>query len=341
MELTLAILLGLAVVALLVLALSRRPSTTVDDIARGLAPLQTELVRLSRQQDDLRTQLTQGRESWLVELGTAAREIRGDIGEARRTLAEVKAVDEGRARQMDRASDSLRRLEAIIAGSGSRGAAGENILARSLAQLPADLLEVNFAFGSKVVEYALRLPDGRVLPIDSKWPSVAALERLEETDDAVERRRLLEQIAREVRGRIKEMSKYLDPERTFSLALLAVPDAVYMAVPEVHGAGFREGVLLAPYSLALPLLLTLYRLAVRFGTGPDKESIAEHLRELAERLRRIDEELEGRFSRGIVQLENSRDALRTEVGLAQRAAARTLEDSGAGERLDPAREPES
>jgi DNA recombination protein RmuC len=334
MEIALAILLGVAVLALVVLATRRGAGASPDDVVRALTPMQAELTRLSRQQDELRSEVTHGREAWLVQLGNAAREIRGDIGEARRTLAEVKAVEEGRASQMDKAADSLRRLEAVIAGSGSRGAAGENILMRSLAQLPPDLLGVNVAFGSKIVEYALRLPDGRVLPIDSKWPSAGLLERLEETEDPAEQRRLIDQIGRDVRGRIREMAKYLDPERTFSLGLLAVPDAVYVVTPEVHGEGFREGVLIAPYSLALPLLLTLYRLAVRFGSALDTESIAENLRELGERLRRIDEEVEGRLSRGLVQLENARDALRSEVGLAQRATARSLAESGASECLE-------
>ena len=157
--------------------------------------------------------------------------IRGEIGAAQKALAEVKALEQGRARQMEQAADTLRRLESVVAGSSTRGAAGENILARALAQLPPDMLEVNVAFGNKIVEYALRLPGGRLLPIDSKWTSVPALERLAETDDPVERRKLQEQVVRDVRGRVREMSKYLDPERTLSLAILAVPDAVYGSAP--------------------------------------------------------------------------------------------------------------
>ena len=156
-----------------------------------------------------------------------------------------------------------------MAGSGSRGAAGENILSRALSQLPPDLLETNAAFGGRVVEYALRLPGGRLLPIDSKWTSAAELERLETTDDPGERRRLREQVARDVRARVREMAKYLDPERTLSLAVLAVPDAVHAAAPEAHAEGWREGVLVVPYSLALPFVLVLYRLAVRFGAAPE------------------------------------------------------------------------
>jgi len=333
-ETTLAILLGVAVVALVAVALRRGGGLAAEDLARSLGPLQTELLRLSRQQDELRVEAQRGRETWLAQFGTAAQEIRGDIGEARRALAEVKALEEGRVRQMDRAADSLRRLEVVIAGSGSRGAAGENILVRALAQLPPDLLAVNVAFGSKIVEYAVRLPDGRLLPIDSKWTSVAALERLEESDDPAELRRLVDQVTREVRTRIRDMTKYLDPDRTLSLAVLALPDAVYQAAPEVHGDGYREGVLVVPYSLALPFLLTLYRLAVRFGAGTDAQAVAGGLRELAETLRKMEEEVEGRLSRALVQAANARDALREQGSQAQRTAARLVRAGSEGALAD-------
>src|SRR5262249_8645655 len=161
---------------------------------------------------------------------------------AHRALAEVKALEQGRARQMEQASDSLRRLEAVVAGASTRGAAGENILPPALAQLPADLLEMHVPLRHKVVGDSLRAPRGRFLPIDRKRTSVGALERLDGAEPA-ERRRLVEQVARDVRGRIREMGKYLDPERTLSLGLLAVPDAVYEAAPEAHGEGYRAGVL--------------------------------------------------------------------------------------------------
>ncbi len=300
----------------------RRPAdaSSLQAVANGVARLQTELAQMGRVQETLRLEFHRGREASLRELAEAAQGIRGEIGQAQRALAEVKALEQGRARQMDVAADSLRRLEAVMAGSGSRGAAGENLLLRALAQLPPDLLELNVAFGAKVVEYALRLPGGRYLPIDSKWTSATSLARLAEEDDPDERRRITERVARDVRGRVREMSKYLDPERTHALALLALPDAVYLAVPEVHGEGYREGVLLVPYSLALPYLLALYRLIVRFGSAPDAEAVAARLLGLEESLRRADEEVEGRLSRGLVQVENARDALRTHLSEARRTA---------------------
>jgi DNA recombination protein RmuC len=318
------------VVAALLLRRSPVPASdpaalqALEAVARHMGQLQSELTRLTRVQNDLRQDVQRGREASLLQLAEATQGIRGELGQAQRALAEVKALEQGRARQLDAASDSLRRLEAVVAGSGTRGAAGENILARALAQLPPDLLELNVAFGNKCVEYALRLPGGRYLPIDSKWTSVGTLERLEETDDPVERKKLVDQVVRDARAKVRDMTKYLDPERTLALGLLAVPDAVYEAAPEAHGEGYREGVLVVPYSLALPYVLALYRLVVRFGASVDTDQLAARVRTLAECLRRMDDEVEGRLSKGLVQVQNARDALRDQVGVAQRAADRLV-----------------
>jgi DNA recombination protein RmuC len=288
----------------------------------GVADLQRGLEQLARAQEETRREVQQGREAALLGLAGATQDLQGRIALAQRALAEVKALEHARTNQLDRAADSLRRLELVVAGSATRGRAGENVLARALGQLPPDLLEANAAFGGRVVEYALRLPGGRLLPIDSKWTSVAELDRLESAGGPEERRRLVEAVAREVRARARELGKYLDPERTLALAVLAVPDAVLAAAPQVQSEGWRDGVLVVPYSLALPFVLSLYRLAVRYGAAPDAEELQARLVQLDESLRRIDEEVEGRLSRALVQAANARDALRAEAAQARRAALR-------------------
>ncbi len=201
---------------------------------------------------------------------------------------------------MQDAADSLRRLEAVVAGSSTRGVAGENILMRALAQLPPDLLAVNVAFGNKM-RRVRPAPARRAFPahrqqVDERRPARAARGGGEQPQD---RKRLVDQIAREVRGKIRDMAKYLDPERTLQIGLLAVPDAVYGAAPEAHAEGYRAGVLVVPYSLALPYVLAVYRLTLRFGGAVDTDELAGHVRALEEALRRVDEEVEGRLSRGL------------------------------------------
>ena len=297
-----------------------------ETLAGQLDRLSAELGLLGHAQEHLRREIQQGREDALHGLADVAQGLQGRMATAQRELAEVKTLEQAKARQLDRATDSLRRLETIVAGSGSRGAAGESILARTLSQLPPDLLETNAAFGGRVVEYALRLPGGRLLPIDSKWTSADSLERLETTEDAAERRRLLEQVARDVRTRIREMTKYLDPERTLSLAVLAVPDAVHAAAPEAHAEGWRAGVLVVPYSLTLSFVLVVYRLTVRFAAAPEAEELQSRRPSCAESLRRMDEAVEGRISRALVQLTNARDDVRGELAGARSLAERLASD---------------
>src|SRR5712664_1708308 len=76
--------------------------------------------------------------------------------ELRERLAQTQSVE-------DEARASLRRLESVIAGSSTRGAAGENILEEALRHLPPEMLQRNVWVGGKVVELALRLPGGKLL----------------------------------------------------------------------------------------------------------------------------------------------------------------------------------
>ncbi len=69
-------------------------------------------------------------------------------------------------------------------------------------------------------------------------------------------------------------------------------------------------------------MLSLYRLALRFGQTPDAEEVAGRLAEVSDALARMDEEVEGRLSRALVQAANARDALRSELALVRRVTDR-------------------
>jgi DNA recombination protein RmuC len=303
---------------------------------RSLGLVRAELGALGHAQQALRLDVQRGREASLLGLAQATQALQGQLGQAQRALAEVKALEQGRTRQLDYATDALRRLETVVAGSSARGAAGESLLAKALGQLPPDLLAHDVPFGSRVVEFALRLPDGRYLPVDSKWTSARSLDALERADDPTERRRLEAELARDLRVRIREMGKYVDPERTPSMAVLAIPDAVHGATLDLHAEGWHEGVLVVPYSLALPLVLLAYRLALRYGGTVDAERLAARLHVVDESLRHIEEEVEGRLSRSLVQVQNARDALRGHASEARGATERLRQAAELPEALEAA-----
>ena len=161
----------------------------------------------------------------------------------------MKAIEQSRGRQIDQAADSLRRLEAVVAGS-DRGKAGESVLARALGQLPRTCWTTTWR--SRARSSSSRsgcptdAPSDRQQMDERREPGA-----LGDAEEPAERRRLEEQVAREVRARMRELAKYLDPERTLALAVLAVPDAAYAAAPEVTPTARRKGVLIVPYSMAL------------------------------------------------------------------------------------------
>jgi hypothetical protein len=61
---------------------------------------------------------------------------------------------------------------------------------------------------------------------------------------------------------------------------------------------------------------------VRFEPGPEAADVAARLGQVADALRRMDEELEGRLSRALVQAANARDALRGELAQVRAVAER-------------------
>src|SRR5204862_3432961 len=118
--------------------------------------------------------------------------------------------EERRGREVEHA-EVVRRLSTVLAGGSSKGRAGENVLREHLAELPPAMLVSDFRVNGKVVEYGLLLPDGRRLPIDSKWSAMRELEALERATDPAQRDLLAREVERVVAGRAREVAAYLDP----------------------------------------------------------------------------------------------------------------------------------
>jgi len=121
------------------------------------------------------------------------------------------------------------------------------------------MIDTNFQVRGKVVEFALILPNGKRLPIDSKWVAGRLILELEKETDQQKRKKIIEEIEKEVFRRIKEVKQYVDPDLTWNQAIAAVPDSVYAVCRNAHLKAKDENVILMPYSMVLPLLLYIYR----------------------------------------------------------------------------------
>ena len=311
-----------------------------QDTERGLQSLETKMVETTAvARSGLAQTLAQVQESLQSNLVSAQTTLRHEITQTRELLAQMKSAGEIREAAVRQAVESLKRLEHVIAGTKSRGMAGENILGGILSQLPPELRESNLTINNKVVEFAFRLPNDKLLPIDSKWPSMAAVEKLGETDDPDARRSLIESIQGEVKRKVKEAAKYLDPERTIHLGVVVVPDAVFDICFEVHVDAFKQGIVIVSYSQALPYLLSLLQVVIRFSAKIDVARLSSALRTIADALEKMEGEVEGRLARSLTQLENSRGELRAQLSRARQGAG-SLYIEGDSSRVLPGAGPE-
>jgi hypothetical protein len=296
-ELVLLGLLAAAVVAL------------IWALGRGTAPSEVGMLRaeLARLTDAV------------ARRGGDDREVRADLGRVRELVEGLRAGADARARAEAPVWEAVRRLEAVLAGGGARGRAGENLLEDALSHLPPGMLVRDFSVGGRRVEFALALPDGRRLPVDSKWTAVRELAELEAEDDPAARENLCRRVEDEVARRAKEVQGYVDPSITTPFAVACVPDAAFAVCRKAHAEAFVGGVVIVPYSSALPVLLTLHVLASRYGGASD---VRDCLAELDAVLAAMEQTLEHKVARASTMLANATQDWRAQLGRARGALAR-------------------
>jgi len=248
-----------------------------------------------------------------------AERIRTEVAGARQALRDL-VLREGERRERERESwEVVRRLSTVLAGGAATGRAGENVLREHLAELPPGMLVNDFRVNGKVVEFGLLLPDGRRLPVDSKWTALAELEALEAAEDPSEREARGRLVERAVATRAREVAQYLDPALTAPVAVAAVPDAAYAVLRHAHADAFAKGVVIVPYSTALPVLLFLHSLVARYGDPGDVQAALAEVSSLLDAMEGV---LENKFARAATMLANGADEMRSQLGKARGSLAR-------------------
>jgi DNA recombination protein RmuC len=284
-----------------------------DVQARDLAEMRTQIERGDLAQD------------------SKAAELRERLAQTQATVEGLRSALSARQSVEEDARASLKRLESVIAGSSTRGAAGENILEEVLRALPTEMLQRNVWVGGKVVELGLRLPGGKLLPIDSKWVSSGALEQLADTSlDAPRRAQLSGQVEREVERRVREVSQYINPEATSPFALAVIPDAAYDVCRGAIVDAHKRHVMVVGYGMALPYLLTLYQLHLQFARTVDMERMQSALIDVERHLDVLENVLENKLQRAVTMLQNAYGEGK-QVSARIRASARSIQVSEASE----------
>lgn len=263
-----------------------------------------------------------------------APQLQQQMGQIRDHLVELQSRVRAREALEMRTADAIRRLELIIAGTHTKGVAGEQLLDTMFSNLPPEWQVRNLTVGNKVVEFGLRLPNGLVLPIDSKWAGTSLLERLARTEDPEQRQRLKARLEATVLARAREVRKYIDPNLTTGFAVAVLPDAVYELCTGIQGEALASQVVLLGHSLFLPYLLLVFQMSLKTAGQMDLQRLDRYLETCQRSVAEMQEELEGRYARAMTMLANSRQQMAGSlsqmhgalVGLQQSADALVWED---------------
>jgi DNA recombination protein RmuC len=191
--------------------------------------------------------------------------------------------------------------------------AGENILELMFSKLPAEWQMRNFTVGNKTVEFGLRLPNNRILPIDSKWAATHLLEQFISCQDLNEQIVLKGKIEKAVLEKAKEVQKYIDTNLTVNFGVAVIPDAIYELCCGIHCDAFKSKVVLVSYSMFIPYLLLVIESAHKDSQTIDEAKLRDYLQTAQSSIESLQREIEKRFSIALTMLDNSRTEIRGQL----------------------------
>jgi DNA recombination protein RmuC len=146
----------------------------------------------------------------------------------REITEELTRVSEGQKQVMS-FTDQLRDLQDILKNPKQRGILGEYYLETLLKNvLPPGSYQMQYGFpDGNIVDAAVFVKD-KVIPIDSKF-SLENYNRISETRDPAEKERYEKIFLNDLKNRIVETSKYIQPENgTMDFAFMFIPhEAIY------------------------------------------------------------------------------------------------------------------
>lgn len=261
--------------------------------------------------------------------------LAGELAKIQQELATLQASAKARQDIEQQTAESVRRLEAIIAGTQSKGSAGENIVEQILAQLPADWRVQDFRVNGKPVEFGLKLPNGLILPIDSKVVATNLLQQFIATSDPDEQQQLKKKIQTVVIQKAEEVMQYITPGVTVTFGVMVVPDAIYDLCIGIQTDVLQKNIVLVSYSMLVPYLLLVFKTMLETRQSIDLQKLDAYLQTAQGSIKALQEELDGRFSRAITMLNNSRDDMRAHISKAS-SSLTSLQISTAAPAATPA-----
>lgn len=180
---------------------------------------------------------------------TTDHSVSGKLAEANKTLADLSQKIgqlEQATKQVEAVGRDVSSLQDLLRAPKMRGGFGEFFLADLLKQImPADfyVLQFEFSDGCKV-DAAVRL-NGKLVPVDSKFP-LEQFQKMSKAATDEERLRCRKELARDVKKHIDAIhTKYIRPaEGTFDFALMYIPaeNVYYETAIKDEALGDEQGI---------------------------------------------------------------------------------------------------
>lgn len=165
-------------------------------------------------------------------LGEIPGVIQNQFGESAKIIREVTEkltkLDETN-KQVVNFADQLKNLQDILKNPKQRGVLGEYYLETVLENvLPPRSYQTQYEFKDGTKVDAVIFIKDKIIPIDSKF-SLENYNRILETNDKTEKKRLEEIFKNDLKNRIDETAKYIKPEEgTMEFAFMFIPsEAIY------------------------------------------------------------------------------------------------------------------
>jgi len=240
----------------------------VDRVQNDLFNAQQTLSQIDRSlqilinftQNNFQPQVSQQLQDAANKLG----QVQQALQDAQQTLTTVSILSVLKE-TTERIESNINQVTRILTGRKS-GKAGENIVGELLNIVPQDWIERNISIGKGQVEFAIKISGGYLIPLDSKFVAPELAAQLENETSGKQQQQLLEEVKRKLRERAREISKYLTDSKVLGFGIAAVPDSVYDLCREaVKTVAQNHSIVIVPYSLLLPFVLSLYLMAQRLG----------------------------------------------------------------------------
>lgn len=222
---------GILVGVIVALLMKKKNPETTNDSSMQL--LLTQINELSRTIDN--------------KLGESQKEItqsmRYQSTETSRIIADITEkitrLDETN-KQVVSFADQLQSLQDILKNPKQRGILGEYYLETLLKNvMPPGSYEIQYPFPDGTIVDAAVFVKDKIIPIDSKF-SLENYNRISETNDKAEKERFEKIFLNDLKSRIVETSKYIQPENgTMEFAFMFIPhEAIYydLLVNKIGGA---------------------------------------------------------------------------------------------------------